>query len=69
MNSLNNKNKDQYLQARKNNINNEWQVIRNSTRKRNHPTQNDIPENKIETNNRYSILANETNLKFTEFYI
>ena len=44
-----------------NNINNEWQEIRNSTRKRNCPTQNFTPENKIETRNRYGILANETN--------
>lgn len=49
-----------------NNINNEWQVIRNSTRKRNHLTQNNTPENKIETYNRYGILTNETNLNSTE---
>jgi len=49
-----------------NNINNKWQVIRNSTRKRNHPTQDNTPENKIETYNRFGILTNETNLNSTE---
>jgi hypothetical protein len=49
-----------------NNINNEWQVIRNSTRKRNHPIQKNITENKIETHNRYDILTNEENLNSTE---
>jgi len=49
-----------------NNINNEWQVIRNSTRKRNHPTHHEPPENKTETNNCYGILTDETNLNSTE---
>jgi hypothetical protein len=49
-----------------NNINNEWQVIRHSTRKRNQLTQNNTPENKIETHNRYGILTNETSLNSTE---
>jgi len=49
-----------------NNINNEWQVIRNSPRKRNHLTQNNTPENKIETHNRYGLLTNETNQNSTE---
>ena len=53
-------------EEQQNNINNEWQVIRNSTRKRNHPMQNDTPENKIETHNRFDILTNETNLNATE---
>jgi hypothetical protein len=35
-------------------------------KKKNHPTQNDIPENKKEKNNRYGILTNETNLNYTE---
>ena len=48
------------------NITNEWQVIRNSTRKRNHLTQNNTPENKIETYNRYGLLTNETNPNSTE---
>jgi hypothetical protein len=49
-----------------NNINNKWQVIRNNTRKRNHPMQNDTSVNKIETHNRFDILTNETNLNATE---
>ena len=49
-----------------NSINNEWQVIRNSTRKRNQQTQNNTPESKIETYNRYGLLTNETNLNSTE---
>jgi len=54
------------VEGTQNNISNEWQVIRNSTRKRNHPMQNDTPENKIETHNRFDILTNETNLNATE---
>ena len=35
-------------------------------KKGNHPMQNDTPENKIETHNRFDILTNKTNLYATE---
>jgi len=52
--------------GKQNNINNEFQVIRNSTRKRNHSTQDNTPENKIETCNRFGLLTNESYLNSTE---
>ena len=42
------------------------QVIRNSTRKRTQHTQNNTPENTMETYNRYGLLTNETNLNSAE---
>jgi len=40
---------------------NEWQVIRSTKREKIHRTQYNIPETKIETNNRIGLLTNETN--------
>jgi hypothetical protein len=44
-----------------NNGKNEWQVIRRTKRKKMHRTQHNTTETKIETNNRYGLLTNETN--------
>jgi len=44
-----------------NNNKNEWQVVRRTKRNKIHRTQYNTPETKIETNNRYGLLTNETN--------
>jgi hypothetical protein len=44
-----------------NNSQNKWQVIRCTKRKKIHRTQQNTPETKRETNNRYGLLTNETN--------